>query len=67
LATRDKKRLSTYSEIARYYLDMILIYERTGIGKKTKENVVITKKLIDNCKERFLVHALKAHRREIDE
>tara|TARA_R100000152_G_C6625239_1_gene74620 strand:- start:158 stop:361 length:204 start_codon:yes stop_codon:yes gene_type:complete len=67
LATRDKKRLSTYSEIARYYLDMILIYEKVGIGNLTKEGTKVTKSLIDNCKERFLYHALKAHRRELDE
>ena len=67
MATRDKKRLSTNAEIARYYLDMILIYENTGIGNLTKEGSVVSKQLIETCKDRFLVHAIKAHRRNIDE
>ena len=46
---------------------MILIYEKIGIGSVTKEGTKVTKSLIDNCKERFLYHALKAHRRELDE
>jgi hypothetical protein len=67
LATRDKKRLSTDAEIARYYLDMIIIYETLGIGNESPEGTKITKKLIDTCKERFLVYAIKAHRRNIYE
>ena len=67
MATRDKKRLSTDAEIARYYLDMILVYEAIGINNKTPEGTIVTNNLIETCKERFLVYAIKAHRRNIYE
>ena len=67
MATRDKKRLSTNAEIARYYLDMIVVYNNTGINNTTKEGTLVTKSLIKTCEERFLVHAIRAHRREINE
>ena len=66
MATRDKKRLTQDSEIARFYLDLIMSYEKIGIGKTNSEGVTITKRMINTCKERFIHFALKAHKREIE-
>lgn len=66
MATRDKKRLTQDSEIARFYLDLIMSYEKIGLGNKTSEGITITKQMIKTCKERFIYFALKAHKREIE-
>tara|TARA_E500000305_G_C4028149_1_gene243069 strand:+ start:5988 stop:6197 length:210 start_codon:yes stop_codon:yes gene_type:complete len=66
MATRDKSRITQDSEIARFYLDQIIMYEKIGIGNETANNTIITKSLIRMCEERFLHFALKAHKREIE-
>ena len=66
MARRDKKRITQDSELARFYLDLIITYEKLGIGNKTIHNVKVTKGLIQMCKDRFVHHAIKAHKREID-
>ena len=50
MATRDKNRITQDSEIARFYLDLIITYEKLGIGNKTIHNVKVTKGLIQMCK-----------------
>jgi len=66
MATRDKNRITQDSEIARFYLDLLLIYEKIGIGNLTKENTEVTESLLETCKNRFVHHALKAHKRELE-
>ena len=66
MATRDKNRITQDSEIARFYLDLLLIYEKIGLGNLTTDNTIVTESLIDMCKERFIYHSLKAHKRELE-
>ena len=66
MATRDKKRISQDSEIARFYLDLIILYSNIGVGNQTPDGTMVTKKLIVNCKERHFEHAIRAHKREVE-
>ena len=66
MPTRDKSRITQDSEIARFYLDQIIMYERIGIGNQTSNNTTVTESLIKMCEKRFIHHALKAHKREVE-
>lgn len=66
MATRDKSRITQDSEIARFYLDLLITYEKVGLGNYTSQNTLVTKEIIEMCERRFIHFSLKAHKREIE-